>query len=75
MTKKNIKGTVKYQKLALGFWGIVDENDEKWRPVDMPKELQKEGLELSATVEETEEQVSIFMWGKSVKIKEYKVES
>jgi hypothetical protein len=70
-----ISGTATYQSLGTGFWSILAPDDGKYRPVKMPEELQVEGLKLSATVEDAEPQVSVFMWGKSVKILNYKVES
>lgn len=63
-----IKGRVVFQNLGTGFWGIVDADERKWRPLTMPHELQKEGLEVEVTVEKAAESVSLFMWGTAVKI-------
>ncbi|MEM7311956.1 MAG: hypothetical protein AAF497_02270 [Planctomycetota bacterium] len=71
----DITGTATYQALGTGFWGIVASDDEKYRPVKMPEELQVDGLKLSAKVEDAEPQVSVFMWGKAVKILDFKIES
>ncbi len=69
-----IKGKIIYQDLGQGFWGIVDEDNKKWRPVNMPDRLKKEGLEAELLVEESPEQVSVFMWGKAVNIIETDIE-
>ncbi|MCP4353161.1 MAG: hypothetical protein GY795_47530 [Desulfobacterales bacterium] len=68
MGKFKIKGKVVYQNIGIGFWGIEDENKEKWMPVNMPDNLKKEGLEVELTAEEAREEVSVFMWGKPVNI-------
>jgi len=68
MEQFKIKGKVVYQNLGKGFWGIEGEDNEKWRPVNMPDSLKKEGMEAELIVEESAEQVSVFMWGKAVNI-------
>jgi hypothetical protein len=66
-----IKGTVKHQKLSGGFWGIVDEEGNDWKPTKMPKELQKEGLKVELKAKKAEAMMSIFMWGTSIEILEF----
>ncbi|MBU3918003.1 hypothetical protein KKA14_20945 [bacterium] len=68
MERFQIKGVVTHQKLGTGFWGIVDENKKKWRPINFPDDLKQEGLQVELAVEKAQESVSIFMWGKPVKI-------
>jgi len=63
-----IQGTVSFLNIGPGFWGIIDDAGRQWRPVKMPKKLQKEGLRASFRLKEVEEEVSIFMWGTPVKI-------
>lgn len=65
---KSIKGKVVFQNLGTGFWGIVDQSGNEWRPVNMPEQIKKEGAEVSLQVKEVVEDFSIFMWGKPVKI-------
>lgn len=54
--------------LGTGFWGIIDLKGREWRPVNMPEQLKEEGKQVSVTVSEVEEDISVFMWGKAVKI-------
>jgi hypothetical protein len=68
MKKFKIKGKVAYQNLATGFWGIIDEKGGEWRPVNMPEQLKVEGKQVTVTVEEVDEGMSIFMWGEPVRI-------
>lgn len=68
MEKIKIKGKVTFQNLGTGFWGIIDEQDQKWRPTNLPESMQEEGLEVNLIAEETKQQMSIFMWGKAVQI-------
>ncbi len=66
--KKRIKGTVTYQNLGTGFWGIVDQSGTEYRPVNMPEQIKKDGAEVQVTIREVEEDMSIFMWGTAVEV-------
>lgn len=66
-----IKGRVGYQNLSGGFWGIIDEQGAKWKPQEMPKELQKEGLEVEIKAKKIMGGMSIFMWGTTIKVLEF----
>jgi hypothetical protein len=67
MKKHHIHGTVSFQHLGTGFWGIIDEHGREWRPVNMPEQLKKAGKSVDVTVKEVDE-MSIFMWGTPVEI-------
>ncbi|TAF63137.1 MAG: hypothetical protein EAZ55_14535 [Cytophagales bacterium] len=66
-------GKVVYQQLGTGFWGIVAEDGQKYKPVQMPAELQKEGLSVSVEAREAQAQMSVFMWGKNIEILSFKI--
>lgn len=63
-----IQGKVKHIAIGPGFWGIVDDRGGEWRPVNMPEQLKKEGKQVTLTVREADEEMSIFMWGTAVEI-------
>lgn len=65
---RRIKGTVRYQNIATGFWGIIDEQGNQWRPIEMPEQLKIEGKKVHLTINEIEEGFSIFMWGTAVEL-------
>lgn len=67
MKKHTITGTVRYQNIGPGFYGIIDKKGNEWRPVNMPEQLKYEGREVTVEVKEVDD-MSIFMWGKPVKI-------
>lgn len=69
----NIKGTINRQNLSGGFWGIIDEQGNKWKPVKMPTELQKEGLKVEVKAKKVVGGMSIFMWGTTVEILEFTI--
>ena len=68
-----ITGKVAHQSLGPGFWGIIGNDGREWRPLQMPSELQKEGLSVEIVAEEAEEMMSVFMWGTSITITSYKI--
>jgi hypothetical protein len=68
-----IKGTVKYQDLSGGFWGIIGQQGEHWKPVKMPKKLQKEGLKVEIEAQKATNVFSVFMWGTAIQISDYKI--
>lgn len=67
MKKRSITGKALYQQIGPGFWGIVDKKGGEWRPINMPEQLKYEGREVTVEVVEVDD-MSIFMWGKPVKI-------
>lgn len=68
MSKITIQGTVRYQQLGTGFWGIIGEDGREWRPVNMPEQIKKEGAKVRITARPAEEDMSIFMWGEAVRV-------
>lgn len=68
-----IKGTIHYQSLSGGFWSIIDAQGNKWRPTNLSKDLEKEGLQVTVEAEEVAGGFSIFMWGTTIKIKSHKI--
>lgn len=68
MAKINIKGTVQYQSIGTGFWGIIGEDGKKWRPTNLPEHLKTEGKQVSIAATQAKEQFSIFMWGTAIDI-------
>ena len=68
MKKQKITGKVVFQNLETGFWGIVDEDGNHWRPVQMPEQLKEDGKQVTVTLKEVDEEASMFMWGTPVKI-------
>ena len=64
----DLSGTVVYENLEMGFWGIIDIKGRKWRPVNMPEQLKTKGKKVSVTAIEIEEEFSIYMWGTPISI-------
>ncbi len=63
-----ITGAVSYQDFEGGFWGIVGDDDNKYRPVDdLPTSFKKAGCRIKAEVEPANV-MSFTMWGENVKI-------
>ena len=68
MKMMQISGKVVFENLGTGFWGIVDDAGNQWRPVNMPSQLKLKGKRVRVFAKKVEEDVSIFMWGTPVKI-------
>ena len=66
-----IQGTVQYQSLGTGFWGIIGKDGQKWRPVNMPEQLKTNGAKVTVKAKAVEDAVSIFMWGTPVRIQSF----
>ena len=60
-------GTIVFEKLEGGFWGIIDEKGNKWQPVTMPEQLKHVGKKVSVVVKPVDV-MGISMWGQPVKI-------
>ncbi|MBP6793771.1 MAG: hypothetical protein KA143_01895 [Saprospiraceae bacterium] len=68
MKSIKISGTVEFINLAMGFWAILGDDGEKYRPVHMPDQLKKEGKKIICRIKPIDEEFSIMMWGKPVKV-------
>lgn len=67
-----ITGTVVYQDLEGGFWGIIGDDNQQYRPVDeLPASVQIDGRRVEVDLEPANV-VSITMWGRNVHIHEIK---
>lgn len=65
----HIQGTVTYQDLEGGFWGIIGDDGQKYHPVEgLPKEAQKEGQRVEADLEAAH-MMSFAMWGRTVRVR------
>ncbi len=67
MSKLKIKGTVQYQDLGPGFWGIIGDDGQNYRAVNMPEQLKKADAKVAVTAKKVDG-MSLFMWGTSIKI-------
>ncbi len=68
MEKLTITGTVQKVAIGMGFWGIVDQNGNNYRPINMPAQLKFLGKSITITAQKVEAGASIFMWGTPIKI-------
>ena len=72
LNTKLLVGYIQFVDLETGFWQIV-EDEAKFRISNIAEELKKENLRIAAIVEMMDNEMSIFMTGKSIKIIEYKI--
>jgi len=64
-----MKGTVSWQDIEGGFWGIRSDDGSEYLPVnDLPGPAQRDGARISFEVEPTASGVSMMMWGKPVRV-------
>jgi hypothetical protein len=61
-----LSGTATFIDLNGGFWGIISDDGQRYRPVDgLPVAFQQEGLALRVKAKPVSG-FSIFMWGKDI---------
>ena len=65
---QRIKGTILFEAIGPGCWGIKDAAGQIWRIVNMPEQLKYPGQEVRVRLREAEEEMSIFMWGTPAEI-------
>lgn len=64
-----ITGTVVYQEIEGGFWGIVDREGRQYEPVDaLPASVREDGCRVEADVEPVEV-LSFRQWGRPVQVR------
>ncbi|MFT5167036.1 MAG: hypothetical protein ACI8P3_002273 [Saprospiraceae bacterium] len=64
---KTIKGTVTFQNIETGFWGIIDSAGEKWMIINMPEQLKYDGKKVTVTIQPIDA-MSTMMWGNPAEI-------
>lgn len=63
-----ITGTVVHEDLEGGFWGLIGDNGEKYRPVEsLPEAVREDGCRIEAVVEPVQA-LSFAMWGRNVRV-------
>lgn len=70
--RETITATVQYVDLEGGFWGLVGDNGESYEPIDMPADMQRDGLHCSVTVS-FPDVMTTRMWGVPVKIIRFEI--
>lgn len=63
-----ITGKVVKKNIAGGFWAIIGDDGQQWRPTNLPKSLQKDGKSVTIKARLIDEDMSIFMWGTAIEI-------
>lgn len=61
-------GTVRFQQIEGGFWGIVADDGRKFDPMDLDVAFQKEGLRVKFTAMPDSDRMSTHMWGTIIKL-------
>lgn len=64
----NTTGTVRFQGLSGGFWGIVADDGRKIDPMGLDAKFQKEGLRVRIEATPDPDRMSTHMWGTIVTI-------
>jgi len=64
---KSIKGTVTFQNIETGFWGIIDNAGDKWMIINMPEQLKYDGKSVDVMIKPIDA-MSMMMWGTPAEI-------
>ena len=68
MNTKQITGTVRFQEIEGGFWGIIGDDGKKYDPIDgLPNIYAVEGLKVSITYCPASV-MTTRMWGRTIEI-------
>ncbi len=73
MSQINFRGKVVYKNIEMGFWGIEADNGAQWLPINLPSNLQKEGLKVRISGRNVDNFFSMVMWGNPIEITNYKL--
>ena len=61
-------GTVRFQEMEGGFWGIIGDDGVKYDPMQLSKKKKKEGLRVRFTASPETDMMSTHMWGMIIKL-------
>lgn len=62
-------GTVTYNDLEGGFYGIMGSDDERYDPMNLPEELSIDGTEVRFTAYPRDDMMSFHMWGQIIELR------
>lgn len=63
-----IRGTVVFEPLEGGFWGLLGNDGEQYLPIeDLPESVHQDGCEVEAVVEPVQV-FSLAQWGRTVRV-------
>lgn len=63
----NITGTITYQNIGMGFYGIIDTRGNQYQPLNLSSTFQKDGLKVRLTAKEMDVE-TMEMWGTPIEI-------
>ena len=61
-------GTINYIDLEGGFYGITDEDGNKYDPINLEGKYKEDGLQIKFSAEILEDYANIHMWGTIIEI-------
>ncbi len=64
----NGTGTVRFNPIEGGFYGIVGDNGENYDPINLEKEFQVDGLRVRFEAKKRDDLASFHMWGTLIEI-------
>ncbi|NVM00952.1 MAG: hypothetical protein HWN67_01330 [Candidatus Helarchaeota archaeon] len=64
----SINGTIKHLKLEGGFYGIIGDDGNHYKPIKLAGEFKKDGLKVHIEAKERKGMISIHMWGRTIEI-------
>ncbi len=64
----NGTGKIQYNDFEGGFYGIIDDNGEKYDPINLPTDFEEDGIRVGYTLKILENQSGYHMWGRVVEI-------
>lgn len=65
---RNMIGTVVFQEIEGGFYGIMAEDGKKYNPINLDDSFKKDGLRVKFDANIKKGMVGIHMWGQYVEI-------
>lgn len=61
-------GTIIFVDLVGGFYGIIGDDGERYRPINLPREFEIDGLRVRFQAKIRDDLADIYMWGTRVEI-------
>ncbi len=65
-----IEGIVRYFQLEGGFYGIIGDDGEKYKPMNLEPQFEVDGLKVKVRARMVKGVAGIHMWGKPVEVLE-----
>jgi len=68
-----VTGTIFYNAIETGYWGIEEQSGKRWRLVSPPPKIEHQNLKITIHARHADEDMSIFMTDDPIEVISFEI--